>query len=133
MAAQEVKIRVNPKIGIGLGSIAGGLASVAQYLGALALMLQGDLTAEALGTMATATFTLITVLLGRYKQASDAINAISHERQAHPVATTLESTPESNVLYLDGKEIAAAVVKAINTQALVNAMSAGAKEAPARV
>jgi hypothetical protein len=140
----SVAIKVNPKVGIGFGTVSGMLLAIGQYLGAIGLMLAGDLTAESIGAMGTATLTLVTVLIGRYKQASEAIKSVSAERAAIAASPpppwqtgTLEThDPESNVLYLDGKLIAEAVVKAINTKALVAAMAAGAthevtKEPPA--
>lgn len=138
ISSPDFKIRVSPKISIGFGTIAGSLASVAQYAGALALMLQGNLTAESLGTMSTATATLLFTLYGRFSQARDAINAIGPASASAIAYGTVDrgnstpltefkgvAEPEANVLYLDGKAIAEAVVKAINTQALVAAMRAG--------
>lgn len=124
MATNEVKIKVNPKIGVGLGTIAGVGLAVFQYLGAIALVLAGDLTPESIAAMATATLTLYKTLDGRFKQADSAIKALGSERPAGPVVSPLDRslTPETNVLYLDGDAIAKAVVKSINTSALVAQM-----------
>lgn len=133
----DVIVKVDPKISIGFGTVAGLLAAVAQYIGAVGLMLAGDLTAESISAMTTATLTLITVLAGRFKQADSTIKAIGAERATSPalfapidagradvgaVAQVGTTEPETNVLYLDGKEIANAVVKQLNTQAMLNAM-----------
>lgn len=123
MGSNEVKIKVNPKIGIGLGTIAGIGLSVFQYLGALALILAGDMTEESIGAMLTATLTLYKTLDGRFKQADSAIKAIGRETPAEAaVVTTVAGEPETNVLYLDGHQIANAVVKSLNTDALISNM-----------
>lgn len=124
-STNEVKIKVNPKIGIGLGTIAGIGLSVSQYLGAIALILAGDMTEESIGAMLTATLTLYKTLDGRFKQASDAIYAIggNNERPANPiVADATKQDPETNVLYLDGAQLSKEVVRALNTNALVSAL-----------
>jgi hypothetical protein len=127
----KVAIKVDPKISIGLGTISGILFAVAQYLGAIGLMLAGDLTAESITAMATATLTLVTTIAGRFKQADSAIKAISSPpTTANPTVGSITDfapsgppAPESNVLYLDGNQIAAAIVKSLNTRALVAQMT----------
>lgn len=118
----KVAVKIDPKISIGFGTVSGILFAVAQYLGAIGMMLAGDLTAESVTAMTTATFTLITTLAGRFKQADSAIKAITNN--ATPDSTPDgNTTPEANVLYLDGDAIAAALVKSLNTSALLAAMA----------
>lgn len=73
---QEVTIKVNPKVGIGLSSIVGFGAAAAQYLAVvIGLLEDGEMDSEELGVLASATATLIATLYGRMKQAAAAITA----------------------------------------------------------
>jgi hypothetical protein len=122
----KVAIKIDPKISVGLGTVVGILGALVQYLGALALILvPGDLTPEAITAMVTATLTLYKTLDGRFKQADSAIKAVAHTAVSAPVTATAETTaPEPNVLYLDGDAVARALVKTINTNALMGALAA---------
>lgn len=57
----------------GLSTYAGLATALAQYLGAVALFLEADDQALALGPLATATATLLAVIAGRMGQAKAAI------------------------------------------------------------
>jgi hypothetical protein len=58
------------KVSKGLGTYVGLVTASAQYLGAIALFLEADDQALALGPLATATLTLYKVLDGRFNQAT---------------------------------------------------------------
>lgn len=117
----ELKVKVNPKVSYGLISIGGIVLALAQYITALGNALSaGEINSGSLGLIATATATFLAVAAGRYKQASDVIKGIGAER-ANPLLTEGDE-PEANVLYLDGQQIAAALVKALNTNALIQGM-----------
>jgi hypothetical protein len=124
-----VNLKVNPKVGIGFTTIAGILLAIAQYLGGIGAMLSSDLTAESISLFATATVTLYGVIKGRMDQATAAVhsNNTSYDLSGNPLTGVAgrdetHETPETNVLYLDGDAIAKAVVKSINTSALVAQM-----------
>jgi hypothetical protein len=121
----KVAIKIDPKISVGLGTVVGILGAIVQYLGALALILvPGDLTPEAITTMATATLTLYKTLDGRFKQADSAIKAVAHTGISTPATATTETTsPEPNVLYLDSESVARALVRTVNTNALMGELA----------
>lgn len=123
-------VKVNPKVGMGLTTIAGLSLALAQYLGALATILSGNMTEESIGLIATATATFVTVAIGRYGQARDVIKgAVVPPSETTAVATV--DGPEPNVLYLDGNALAKEVVRSLNTQALLAAMRDQTEPAPA--
>lgn len=122
----EVKVKVNPKVSYGLISIGGIVLALAQYITALGNALSaGEINSGSLGLITTATATFLAVAAGRYKQASDVIKGISAEKAANPavVVNGEDGGPEANVLYLDGQQIANALVKALNTNALISQMA----------
>jgi hypothetical protein len=70
---QNVSIKVDPKVAVGLSSVAGFAAAGVQYLGVIVGVLDdGALSTEELGLCATATATLIATIHGRFKQGAAA-------------------------------------------------------------
>lgn len=118
-ATNEVSVKVNPKVSYGFISIAGIVLALGQYLTALGTATAGgEITNDTIGLIASATVTFLGVAAGRYKQSSDVIKGIGGERAANS-AVEVGELRESNVLYLDGQQVANALVKALNTNALL--------------
>jgi hypothetical protein len=134
---ETVSVKVSPKISYGFISVAGLVAALAQYLTALGTATaNGEINGDTIGLIATATLTFLGVAAGRYKQASDAIKNMfgrsswgaAGPQSALTPQERAELAPEANVLYLDGDAIAAAVVKSLNTKAVLASMTAAQAE-----
>lgn len=68
---EGVSVKVNPKVGLGLSSIAGFLVAGVQYLAVvIGLIDDGSLSTTELGVLATATVTLYGTIKGRMDQAA---------------------------------------------------------------
>lgn len=131
--SKGLEVKVSPKVSYGLISIGGIILAAGQYAVALGNALSaGQINEGSIGLIATATVTFLGVAAGRYKQASDVIKGAL---PTHQVVSTDTASPlrESNVLYLDGHEVANALVKALNTEALLRQMTSKPKPAAAPV
>lgn len=109
--AVDVVVRTATKVEIGLGTVAGLVAALGQYAGAVGLFLATDMDSAAVDVLTTATVTLVVTVGGRMAQAVAAINAVK------PAAAAARVVSEVTPLHYSSGNIAESVGRMSKTEA----------------